>query len=815
MKKRWRIPLWLVSVAAVLAVSVIGGGYIYVRSTVPNYDGGITATDIGREVEVRRDSYGMPHIFAANDNDACFALGYCTAQDRLFQMEMTRRAVRGRLAEIAGEDVIRIDRLFRTITAARPVDSILPHLPAEVVASLNAYAAGVNRYLTDPRGSLPFEFALLGFVPEPWTAADCLTVLQYMAWALNFSFDTELLRAAVAAKVGPGMTSEIFFDYPPDGPVTIPDDASSTGREALLQTMAEARQLLGAPFQGASNSWVVSGAKSATGSPLLANDMHLGLTVPSIWYEAHLQAPGLNVSGVVLPGAPMVIAGANDHVAWGFTNLMVDDADYYIEQTDSAHPNQYLYMGAWEDMTVRTDTIRVRGGKAVPLTLRLTRHGVVIDDIIDLSPPPARPISMRWTISDFDQEATAIYRLNRARSIDDVEEAAALFKCPGMNWLYADDAGNIGYWAAAGIPIRNGFDGSALLPGWDGRYEWSGYVPTQEQPHLRNPAQGWIASANNKPVGDQYPYYISHCYVPADRMIRIVELLTAKDKLSVAGFRAMQGDDYLVLARDIVPKVVSALGGSTLSPKEAEALDSLKRWDFHAPAAGVTPAIFHVMVQRVIEHLFKARLGDMLYHYLLAENVFTVQKALERLVARGESSWFDNPATDRVETGSDILAQSFREAVADLTIRLGENIRTWRWGRLHNLTFFHPIGRKIPLLQHVMNIGPFPVGGGSGSINAALYRFSDPYTVVAGASQRHIFDLANMNNSLRVIPTGVSGNFMSHHYGDQVDLWRKVAYRPFQLDRDDIVKESVHTMRFIPAADSAAVSGMDSIAAKR
>jgi len=789
---------------AVLIVSIVVGVYLYLHSTLPEYEGNLAAGGITGEVEIIRDSFGMPHIYAASDEDAAFALGYCMAQDRLFQMELVRRSVTGRLSEILGKRFIDVDRLFRTITAQKSLDQVFAEQSPEVTAIMEAYAAGINDYLSRHEGNLPFEFALLGFKPEPWKASDEMAALYYMAWALNFSFHSELLYSAVIDKVGPELAGEIFVAYPAGAPTILSDRPLSSVPIRLLETIEQARVITGAVFTGASNNWVVSGGKSETGLPLLANDMHLGLIIPGIWYEAHLVTPQVNVSGVVLPCVPVVVAGANEHIAWGFTNVMADDADFYEEKINPDDSNQYAFMDAWEEMTIRHDSIAVRDSDAVPITIRITRHGPIIDDVIksDSLVFSRHPIAMRWTITDAGDEALALYRVNRATSIDDVEKAAALHKCPGQNWVYADDQGNIGFWAAVGIPIRDGFVGDRILPGWDGRHEWSGYVPTEQQPHAKNPPEGWIATANNKHVGGEYPYVISNCYAPPDRFVRISQLLNEKAKLGVADFARMQADVYLVMAEVWTPKILSALDGAPWDEHRKEALDSLRQWDYNADADRVAPAVYHVIIQRVLDNTFKDRLGDSLYHHWLG-NVDIVYNSLQNLITNKQSQWFDKAATPAVETFNSVIVTSFDEAIEYLDSTLGDDVGDWTWGKLHSLTLSHPVGAKIPVLGGFMNVGPFPMGGSSNSVNAGLYRLTNPWRMLAGSSQRHIFDLGNMKNSLRITPTGISGNFVSDHYDDQTDLWRTGRYRPFHLDREDVEKDARYRMKLVPAEKAA------------
>jgi penicillin amidase len=795
----------IVGLIVVLIVSFGVGVYIYLRSTVPSYKRDIVAEGISDKVDIVRDDYGMPHIYAATEEDAAFGLGYCMAQDRLFQMEMLRRSVKGELSEVLGPGFVDVDRLFRTITAPRPIESIYASLPPHIAGIMEAFTAGINRYISDHDTNLPFEFALLGFKLKPWTPADEMTGLYYMAWAMNMSFHSEILYSAIIDRVGPDLAADLFA-YPRNAPTIIPDSLFTVSFNRLLGTLAKAHSVTGLTFPGASNNWVVAGFKSETGLPLVANDMHLALILPNIWYEAHLVAPGINVSGVVLPGFPLVVAGANQHVAWAFTDIMADDADFYQEKINPDDSSQYEFMGRWEDMRYVYDTIAVRDTVGVPLTIRLTRHGAIIDDIVldDSMPLPVRPVSMRWTLYDDAEEANSLYLLNRAQTIDDIEQAAKYFKCPGQNWVYADDQGNIGYWAAMGIPIRNGFTGEKILPGWDGKHEWSGYVPFDEQPHMRNPARGWIATANNEIVGDDYPYIISNSYATPDRYIRIRQMLTEKEKLSIADFERIQGDVHMVLAETWIPLILAAVDTTDLTPLQRQALDSLRGWDYSADTNRVGPTLFNVLFQKTTENVVEKRLGDTLFTDWLV-NAFIVFDAMENLITEEHSPWYDDPDTPAIETRDNVLRAGFISAVDYLDSAYGGDIARWKWGRPHTLTLINLFGGQIPIVGRMMNRGPYPMNGAFNTVNAALYRLTQPFHMLAGPSQRHIFDLANTDRSQQIMPGGISGNFMSPYYADQVDLWRAVKYRPFYLERENVETVAKYRMTIIPPpADSSA-----------
>ena len=788
-----RMLKWMVSILFILTIVIIAGAYIYLRSTLPDYDGEMRIPGLTGDVEIIRDSFAMPHIYAGSNEDAYFALGYCMAQDRLFQMDMVRRAARGKLAEILGPDLVPVDRFFRTITAGRSIESMAAAYDKQMLEASRAYTKGVNNFIENHKGPLPLEFTILGYSPEPWHFADFIAVYYYMAWDLNSAFGIEMLHAAVIEKLGEKKAQDLFPDYPKGYPTIVPEQQASLG---FVKAMARTRDALGTEGGGASNNWVISGEKSVTGMPIFASDPHLGHGAPGIWYEAHLVTPEMNVSGSLLPGIPFIIIGANEDVAWGMTNVAADDADFYIEKLNPTNQDQYEYMGRWEDMTVKEEVIRVKGASDVKLKVRLTRHGPIIDEVNKYDEPEGTALAMRWTAYEM-LEKNPFYYLNTARSIDDIEQALEYFKCPGQNVVYADSQGNIGYLAAVGIPIREGFSGALPVPGWDGRHEWKGYAATAEQPHLKNPPRGWIATANNKHVHDGYPYPISHYYAMPDRFVRIQQMITAKEKYSVKDFKEMHNDFYVVLAEEWVPIIIRALAGKHLTDSEKTAKKFLIDWNFIAGADDVAPMVFHATINAMVKNTIKKRLGDELYD-LYIKNHYVALNAMRNLIAGGQSPWFDDPGTPEVEDLDMVILKSFKGAVAYLDSKLGSAVGDWQWGKLHTLTIYHPFGKSSPLMGYFMNIGPTPMGGSIGTVNPQPYRLSNPWEGYHGASLRYIVDFSNMKNSRRVIPAGISGNFMSPHYDDQFELWRNGRYRPFVLDRKSVTADARYTLKMLP-----------------
>jgi len=820
--KALKTVAWIL--AAVIIVAGIGA-YGYLKSTLPAYDGELTAPGLSDTVEIVRDSYGMPHIYGETDHDVYFGLGYAFAQDRLFQMDIVRRAIRGRLSEILGEDALGADRLFLTITAENPVDEMYEEYPPEIRDAMAAFADGVNFYLENRDGPLPLEFTLLGYEPEPWRPSDCAAAYYLMAWDLNSSFNTELLFLAIIDAVGEEAAREIIVEYPDGAPFIMTDLPFTAADDALdlLTVLADARILTGTDGGGVSNNWVISGTKSDTGMPILANDMHLGHGAPGIWYEAHLTTPDMNVSGVLPPGIPVITVGATEHVAWGFTNVMADDSDYYMEIIDPDDPNRYYYNGEWVEMETVEHTIPVKDGDPVSYTVRLTRHGPIVNDVNGSEEPEGYALAMRWTAPELNGVAMALYHFNRAESVDDFEKGIEYFKCPAQNIVYADDQGNIGYWASVGIPIRDGAEygtplfypvpeggeppvleysgnwnpGILPVPGWDDRYEWLGYVPTIEQPHTKNPPRGWIATANNKHVDDDYPYLISNYYATPDRFARICEMMEEKETLGIVDMQRMHADLLVLMARDWVPVMEAALSEAELSDAEARALELLSEWNFDATVESPGCSIFHATVNAMLERTFQSRLGEDLYP-LYIDNYYIAFNALRNMIAREESVWFDDPATDEIEDMNAMITASFRDGVATLEAEMGGNPDTWEWGELHTLTLYHAFGRQSKLLGMFMNIGPYPLWGSWSTVSPAPYHITDPWEVYHGASERYIFDMGDINSSLRVIPAGISGNFMSPHYDDQALLWRTVSYRPFVLDKDLVMEDAEYILTISP-----------------
>lgn len=778
------------------------GGFVYVRHLatrgIPDYDGKLHLSGLTAEVTVYRDKFAVPHIYAQNERDLYLAVGYCMAQDRLFQMDLIRRVTLGRLAEVVGEKAVKIDHLMRALRIDAKSRLMMSKTDPAVMEAARAFCRGVNQYVEQHRDRLPVEFAILGYTPDRWEPAHVFNVASYMAFDLSTGWKTEVMFHKVLAKAGRERLQAILPDMPAYKDVIYPEFAKLPADpkiDATLLAGAEMLEQIGLTVFCGSNNWVVSGKKSVTGKPILANDMHLGLNAPGIWYQMHQVAAdtGLDVTGVVVPGQPFVTAGHNLHMAWGFTNVMVDDMDFYQEKINPANPDEYEFNGRWRPMEVKTEKIKVKGGKIVEKKIRFTHRGPIISEFKKLK---GSALSMRWTGNAYSNESRTLYLLARAHNWDDFKNAVRTFNSVSQNIVYADINGNIGLYCSAGVPLREKGTGREIMPGWTDRYDWKGFVPFEELPHSYNPASGFLASANNKTVGDDYPYYISSWFAPGYRFRRIKEMLVSKEKFSIEDFKKMQADWKSKMVEDLRPDIVQVLkGAASLSSLEKQSAALLENWDGVMATESAAPALFEEFYVAFLRNAFKDELGQDLFDEFIS-SAYAANAAVKRLWADRDSVWYDNVEnTDKKEGFRDIVLQSFKDAVARLKTNLGDVPEKWQWGRIHQLTLAHPLG-SVKILDRVfgLNRGPFPVGGSSHTVSPYQYKYKKPFDVYHGSSHRHIYSLADWNDSLTIIPTGTCGVPASPYYCDQTQLYLANKYHPDYMRRDLVEKSAEHVM---------------------
>jgi penicillin G amidase len=779
--------------------AALGGAAIYslLRRSVPASKGSVRLEGLDSPVEVFRDRWGVPHIYAGSVRDVMFAQGYVHAQDRLWHMELARRAASGGLAEIFGPVVVDADRLLRRVGLRRAAEAELAQLAEAVRQHLEAYAAGVNAFIEGNRNRLPPEFLILRFRPQPWTSVDGLTIGKFVGWTLSGNWDTEIVRSWIVERLGPEEAARMEPGYPVGAPLIVPPGAECRGLGApLLEELRKVQELVGAGG-GGSNNWVVDGHKSVTGKPLLANDPHLPLQMPSVWYEVHLNGGGANVIGASIPGVPGVIIGHNDRIAWGITNTMTDGDDLFVEQVNPADPCQYAFGGKWVDGDLVREEIRVRGRREpVVEEVLVTRHGPIIGPSI---PGERRALALCTVVAEPSQHAQAILLLNGAGNWEEFREALRQWPAPAQNFVYADVEGNIGYQMAGLVPVRAKGQGLVPSPGWTGEYDWKGFVPFDELPSVLNPPTHYVATANNKIVDDDYAHFLGAEYLDRYRIQRIVELLEAREKHSLEDFRSIQGDVYSIPGRELAQHL---LGLQPADQDARRALNFLRVWDCQLSPDSVAATIVEAFFLQMLRNTVAVKLGPLTDYFVGKEvhpavpDSFYLQRSaswLLGLMKEAPADWFAG------RSWPEVMEQSLEEAVAALRRQLGEDMSRWTWGRVHYASFEHVLG-KVRALRPMFNRGPVPVGGDMNTVAQASYVGSRPFAVYSyTASYRQIIDLSDLGRSVAILPGGQSGHPASRHYSDMIDAWQRLEYHPLLFDRGEIERQAAGKLTLIPA----------------
>jgi len=782
-----RLVVRIVVLLATLAAIAAAGMYLHLRRSLPVLEGEIAVAGLSGRVEILRDPYGIPHIFAASVEDAQLALGFVHAQDRLWQMEMNRRIGSGRLAEILGPRALEADRFLRTLGVRRVAEANLRRYDKETLALLQAYAAGVNAFL-DSGPVLPPEFWLLRASPEPWTPADTVVWTKMMAWDLGGNWRNELLRLRMSKSMSRARVEEFFPPYPGDAAMKLPELLSNSGSDPDLRRSGSDPDLAGLGFTGgASNSWVLNGSRTATGKPLLANDPHLGLTAPSLWYFAHMSAPGIEVIGASLPGVPGILLGRNERIAWGFTNTDPDVQDLYLEKDDAR-------------FTVIEDVIKVRGAPDEKIRIRVSRHGPVISDVSRLAQeaaPPGHAIAMAWTaLAEDDMTVQAGARLQRAHNWTQFLAALRDFHAPQQNVTYADVEGNVGFIAAGKVPVRkpeNTLMGLAPAPGWDRRYDWAGFIPFEELPRLYNPSSGAIVTANHKITPHGYPHYITSEWQAPYRARRIEELLAALPRHGTPSFARMQLDTVSLAAKELLPKLLST------KPASAEgqaALQLLSAWDGNMEAPRAEPLILAAWWRELARAIFADELGEAFRPAWATRPAFVNNVLANR---DGQSRWCDDVRTGKRETCAEVLQVSLEKALQDLRSRYGEP-RNWKWGEAHEARLRHRPFTRDNWLRRWFDVA-VPSPGDAYTVNVGRSEFqddADPYSNRHAASLRAIYDLADPQASLFIHPGGQSGNPLSPHYRSFANAWARGEYAPMLTDRSRLEAQGVQRLVLTP-----------------
>lgn len=771
-RKRWPRVIGIIGLIMLLLITCVGGyAYWILHKSIPVNKGELKINGLEKIVNVWRDESGVPHIEAQNEHDLYLAQGYVTAQDRMFQMDLSRRQASGQLSEVVGAKAINRDKFFRTFGLRRAAEASLNAYSEDSKKVLEWYAQGVNNYISQAKesGDLPIEFRILGYQPTDWLPIDSLTIGKFMAYDLADNWEGQAFRYQLIQQVSQEKAESLFPTYPRDGATIIqaikdnPIDLSALGAVAVTPD----------PFNG-SNNWVVSGAKSASGKPMLANDPHLGLDTPAIWYETHLSAPELNVSGVIFAGVPGIILGHNDDIAWGVTNLGPDVQDLYIEKRNPDNPVQFEYMGKWEDAKVYNEKIKIKGESPLAYKVVVTRHGPIISEFAE-DQQQDTALAMRWTALDATTELEAIQMFAKAHNWDEFKKSLEYFDAPAQNFVFASNDGTIAYRANGLIPIRKNGDGLVPVPGWTDEYEWTGFIPWGELPTTVNPTEGFIATANNKVISDSYPYHITDNWAQPYREERIQQVLKSKAVLTTEDLQKLQFDRNNLQAEEFLDGLIMKVkGNSNLRSTDLETLELLQNWNKVDDADQAAPLAYELWIQRFDDVLFKPEISDDMMK--LFNNKATAKDEMIRKTLRGEKEpWIDEKG------GLEKVALKALQLAVDQAVSLqGKQPSKWQWGKFHQVEFPHPLGSVKPL-NLIFNPKPVPMGGSKVTVGAAGWN-KDTGEVNHGAPWRTVIDLADPSKSYNVVAPGQSGNLLSRWYHDQVVDWTTGQYHTTSSD---------------------------------
>lgn len=769
---------------------------------LPKYEGEITVKGISRDVKIFRDDYAVPYIYAENDEDAAFSLGFVHAQERLFQMDILRRAGEGRLSEVLGSKAIPMDKMFRTLGIYKNVGVNFPKMCDDTKRMLLAYSNGINQFIKQAKGKMPLEFALLEYEPYLWKPEHSLVIAKLMAWELNISWWTDIAYTHLVQQLGEEKARDIIPDYPQNAPVIIPPGIKNYTQIPLeiIKIDRQLKQITG--FTGThigSNAWVVNGSMSKSGKPLLANDPHLSFQAPGKWLVAVIRSNGWNVEGFTLPGLPAVVIGKNQNIVWGMTNVMADDADFYIEQLDESKAKYYID-GNWQNLKIENDSIDVKDSSKVYFQIKRTHRGPIITDIhsnnflMNTSQVKKAVLSMRWTAFEFSDEFKGIFALNKAAGWEDFKSALKDFTVPGQNFVYADNLGNIGYVCAARLPLRNSISPTFVYDGSTSANDWRGFVPYEEMPKIFNPPENYIATANNKTAKD-FHYHISNLWEPSSRIERIIQLLKSKVKHSAEDFKKYQTDFYSPYAKEIAGYIEPAFKGINIKDNNMrDALSLIAKWDHTMNAQSQIPSIYAYFYQNLLKNIFVDEMGTQLFdEFIFMSNI--PYRVVQKLLLENNSTWFDDVNTSQVEGRDVIIRKSFADALNELEKLYGKDMQAWQWGEIHKLTFKHFFHGQSSLFDDFGDIGEFNMGGDGTTVFNTEFSFNKPFETILGPSMRFIYDFAAPDEFNFILPTGQSGHVLSPHYKDMTESWLRGNIIKMNIRDENIYTEKLLILR--------------------
>ena len=793
MKKIKKVLLGLLAVVVLLVLGLCIYGF-YLK---PKYEGEVQLKNIEKETTVYFDEFGVPHIYADNSKDAMEALGYVHAQDRLWQMELMRRIAPGRLSEIFGSVALKNDTFFAGLgieeASAVAIATLDKKSPSYQLTL--AYLDGINQYIEE--GKTPIEFQLIGVKKEKFTLKDVYNIFGYMSFSFAMAQKSDPLLTDIRNKYG----MDYLKDFGIDGSfnTTRIKNAKEKPQEysAIAKSIASLLEQSPIPPFIGSNSWVIAPEKTKNGKVIFANDPHIGFSQPGTWYEAHLVTPDFELYGCYLAGTPFPLLGHNRDYAYGLTMFENDDIDLYQEENDAKDAKKYKTPTGFKNYEIRKKIIKVKDTSDVILNLKVSRHGPIVNDLMD-GLNKNQPVALSWIYTQQPiQILDAVYILSHAKNKEDFHKGVALIAAPGLNVMYGDAKGNVAWWATGKLYKHNkGVNTNFILNGASGHDDITEYLDFSKNPSAVNPDWKYVYSANNQPEpidGFLYPGY----YLPEDRARRITQLLDPKSNWDKEAVSKMMFDNTSAVAPEVVQELISNVDYNSLSKNEKEAITILKAWKGSNNLEDVAPTIYNKWIYMYLKNTFEDELGSANFKQFLGTHI--MKQIIAKQMANENSLWWDNIATKgKKETRSQVLSKSFKESILALDKQLGNSVSGWTWNKVHTLEHQHPLG-KVAALRPYFNVGPFAVSGSTEVINNLFFDFTEDgnYVVKGGPSTRRIIDFSDVENSWSILPTGQSGNPLSSHYNDQAELYNAGKFRKMKMNKEEIIKTSTKLV-FIP-----------------
>jgi len=813
MKILFRLSLFIL----ILLIGAAGiAGFYTFYGQIPDHSATLQVNGVQAPVDVHWDPYGVPYIYANSEDDLYFTIGYLHAQDRLWQLTLAQLMAEGRFSEFLGDAFVEIDKHQRTLGIWKTAETIIEETTPSILTKLESYSNGINAYVEQNRESLPIEMTLLGVSPVEWTPTHSIAVGRLMAWNQNIQWKSEIAFALLGSEIGNSRVDQLLpseFRAGFSQSYTTDTQSIASVDQYFLETNNKLETIMQSKGVAiGSNAWAVNGSRTVSGQPILAGDPHMGLSMPGNWYELHATTPEFSITGATIPGAPFVLLGQNEHIAWSITNMMADDTDFYLIQNNPQNPEQYVAdssngQAVYEEYTWQQEIIKVKDSDDVLFRIPHTKHGPIINNVHpDGENIGVRPVAMRWVGHEISHELRSMYELNRAESLEEFIRGLQHFGAPVMNFIYADKEDNIARIGAGRLPARFE-DATYFKEGWDPDEDWTEWIPYDRMPREINPESGYVANANNSVVSETYPYYIGRFWASESRISRIRYLIEQNEQSNLNTMQRMQSDIYSEHAAALVEVLLPLLRNSGQGNEFETVLPYLENWDFQYRTNSTAATIFDLFFLNLSNRILERDIPDNLLEGIYRQEDIPVRIVTKILTDGG--SYFNIADEETEEFRLRTVRSAMAETIRELTEQLGPEPFAWRWESLHTLTLRPPLLGEISdnpdspktlglIVRNLLSEGPHPVPGHGMTINKSEYSWTNPFAMTLGPSIRRIVDFSEPYRSLSVLPTGQSGNPLSANYGDQTDLWLDGRYRYIYSDSTFFKETNVETMKLEP-----------------